>query len=233
MGTAAKSAYGTILKRLTNTVAELTKIGTPEITLETKDVTNHQSADGFREHIGTLFDAGEVQIEGNFISSDTNGQVGLQTDQAAKTLQSFTIAFPNGAEWTFSALVTKFKIGDATPEGEITFSATLKISGKPNLTITSSADLSALVITTGVLVPVLTAGVYDYVVTIATGEVGVLVKPTCASATSITVNGMTVASGADSGSIALGAAKSITACQIITKTAGKADRVYNLKLIRA
>src|SRR5690606_22332036 len=122
----------------------------------------------YREFIGTFFDGGEVPIEGNFIPTDTNGQMGLAQDFAAKTLQNFEIIFPNGASFAFSALVTRIKVADATIDGVLGFSATLKVSGKPVLSATFAPDLTGLVVTTGVLVPTLTASKYDYVAIIGT-----------------------------------------------------------------
>jgi len=233
--TGAKSGFGTTLTRAGYTISELTKIGTPEITLQTEDVTNHQSPDSFEEVIATILSAGEVGVEGNFISSDSNGQIGLTSDMYNKILQDFVLTFPTAvaASWTFKAYVTKFKIGDVDTKGRLTFTASLKISGKPTLAVTAAGNLTALAVTTGTLIPAFAAGTYEYVAYIATDQTSVTITPTCAAADSINVNGNTVASGVASSAIALGAAGSITEAEVVVKEDGKIDKTYNIQLVRA
>ena len=235
MTTAAKTGFGTTLKRDGNVIAELTKIGSPKLKLDTEEVTNHQSADSYKEFIGTLLDAGEVSIEGNFIASDATGQIALVTDMNNKTLQAFIITFPTAVAttWTFSALVTSFEISEVDIKGVITFKAALKVSGKPTLGVTAAGNLSDLVVTTGTLIPAFAAGTYEYVATIGTGETLVTITPTCAAATSIEVNGNVVATGQPSSAITLGAAGSITNATVVIKETGKMPKTYNIKLARA
>jgi hypothetical protein len=233
MTTAAKAAYGVTLTRNGNTIAELTSIGAPKLSLDTQEVTSHQSSNSYREYIGTLLDGGEVSIEGNFISSDTNGQIGLITDMEAKTLQSFVITFPTSivATWTFSALVTAFEIGDMAVDGTLTFSATLKISDKPTLAITASNNLTGLTITTVILYPAFAAGTYDYVA----DSVGntCTVTPTFAAGTcTITANGssQTVATGVASSSISLGSDGAMTTITIVVQETGKTAKTYTVRV---
>jgi hypothetical protein len=235
MPTAAKSGFGTTLTRAANVIAELTKIGSPKLSLDTEEVTSHQSADGYKEFIGTLLDAGDLAIEGNYIPGDTLGQIGLVADMNAKTLQDFVLTFPTAVAttWTFKAYVTSFEIGEADTKGALTFKATLKISGKPVLGITLAGNLTGLVVTTGTLIPAFAAGTYDYVATIATGVASVTITPTCAAATSIEVNGNVVATGVPSSAIALGAAGSITAATVVVNETGKMPKTYSIKLARA
>lgn len=233
MTTAAKSAFGTLLSRNGHPVSELTRIGSPSITVETIDVTNHQSPDGYKEFIAGLMDAGEIPIEGNFISGDTNGQIGIVNDLNGKVIQDYAITFPDATTWTFKALVTAFQIGEADVNGKLSFSATLKVSGKPALGISMAANLTALVVTTGTLVPTFDGDTKEYVVTIGTSETSVTITPTCAAADIIEVNGNVVASGNASSAIILGDAGSVTKATVVTKQTGKADNVYTLYLTRA
>ena len=132
----AITGYGIALARNGTTIAELTNIGHPKLSLETVEVTNHQSDDRYREYIGTVLDGGEVAIEGNLKVSDTNGQIGLISDMNDRTIQNFVITFPTAvtATWTFTALVTAFEVGDTAFDGSVSFSATLKVTGKPTIT---------------------------------------------------------------------------------------------------
>jgi predicted secreted protein len=228
----AVSGFGTTLTRDGNTIAELTKIDGIEVELDTKEVTNHQSADSYREFIGVLFSGGEINIEGNFIGSDTDGQVALYDDMHDKTIQDFVMTFPDASVFTFTALVTKFKV-EAPLEEAIAFSATLKISGKPTFGVSLAPALTNLAVTTGTLVPSFGGTTYEYVVNIATDQSTCTVTPTCATADSIEVDGNVVASGEASSAVTLGAAGSITTITVVTKKAGYSDRIYTLHLTRA
>lgn len=233
MTTAAKAAFGTTLARNGSIIAELTNIGSPKLSLDTQEVTSHQSANSYKEYIGTLLDGGEAAIEGNFIPSDTDGQVGLITDMEAKTVQSFVITFPPAilATWTFTALVTAFEVGDTPVDGVLTFSATLKISGKPTLAITASNNLTGLTLTTATLYPAFAAGVYDYVA----DSIGnsLTVTPTFAAGIcTVTANGASqaVATGVVSSVISLGADGAMTTITIEIQETGKVAKTYTVRV---
>lgn len=134
----AQAAFGTTLTWNSNLVAEITNIGGVEISVDEVDVTNHDSVDNYKESIPTLIDAGEVSIEGNFIPSDTNGQIALMNDCNSRTVRAFIITFPaaTGTTWSGNAWVKRFKAADAPVDGKLEFSATLRITGKPTLTVT-------------------------------------------------------------------------------------------------
>lgn len=242
MTTAAKSTLGITLKRDDNLIAEITNLTGPELSLETIDVTSHDSADDFREYIGGLLDGGEIQIEGIFKAADTSGQIGLQTDMLAKTLQTFVLTFPTSvtATWTFTALVTRFKASDFPLDDAQRFSATLKISGKPVLAITASADITALAIaaTSGAIAlsPDLTAAVYTYGCTVGTGDAFVKLTITDATAASIKVTALGVewnlTSAVESGNIVIDAADTITDVKIEVTDTGKVTKTYHLYVVR-
>lgn len=233
MGTAAKAAYGVILTRNTKPIAELTSIGSPKLSLETADVTSHQSANSYREYIGTLLDGGEVAIEGNFISGDTDGQIGLIADMNAKTLQSFVITFPTAitATWTFSALVTAFEIGDMAVDGTLTFSATLKVTGKPTLAITASNNITALTITTATLYPAFVAGTYDYVAD-SVGNTCTVTATFAAGTCTLTANGAVqgLTTIVPSSSISLGVDGTLTIITIVVQETGKTAKIYTIRV---
>jgi predicted secreted protein len=142
MTTEAISAFGVILSRGEGAVpiAEITNIDGVQINRETIDVTSHDSEDAYREYIPSLKDTAEIAIEGNFIAGDTEGQLGLQEDLEDGTPQSFVLTFPPAidASWSFTAYVTAFKTGGFPVDGKLAFSATLKVSGKPELLVSGS-----------------------------------------------------------------------------------------------
>ena len=138
--TEAISGFGTILKRgdgavpeVFTTIAEVKSLSGPGLTLETIDVTHHQSTGGWREFIGGLLDGGEVTFDVNFIPSNQT-QDNLWTDLQNRTLRNFELEFPDpgSTTWSFSALVTGFE--ESAPIDDVLgASVTLKISGQPTL----------------------------------------------------------------------------------------------------
>jgi len=136
----ATRALGTVLKKDEQKIGGLTSIGGIEITADTIDVTTLDSDGGYREFIGSFKDAGEVTIEGFFKPEDA-GQLAMQTSLDEGNPEDYTIEFPTSpkATWGFEGVVTGFKVGDADVDGTITFGATIKVSGKPVLTIGSGS----------------------------------------------------------------------------------------------
>ena len=143
MTTAAKSAFGTTLTWNSQAVAGLNNIGGVEITVEMLDATNHSSTSGLEEVIAGIARTGEVTIEGDFKYDDANGQIAMVTDAVAKTSRTAVITFPNSLGiWTFTAFISRIKVGDNPIDGKIPFSASFKITGVPALTVTASAGLT-------------------------------------------------------------------------------------------
>lgn len=136
----ATRALGTKLLKGEQAIGGLTSIGGIEITADEIDVTTLDSDGGYREYIGGFKDAGEVSIEGYF-DSENEGQLAMQTSLDDGLAEDYKITFPTTpqAEWNFKAVVTGFKVGDVDVDGNITFGATLRVSGKPTLTITPGA----------------------------------------------------------------------------------------------
>lgn len=139
----ATRALGTKLSKGTTApvdIAGLTSIGGIEITADTIDVTSLDSAGGYREFIGGFKDGGEVPIEGFFNPATASGQVAMQTSLDNGLAEDYKITFPTTpkAEWAFKGVVTGFKVGDVDVDGTINFGATIKVSGKPVLTVTTA-----------------------------------------------------------------------------------------------
>lgn len=135
MGKATR-ALGTKLKKGETEIGGLTSISGIEITAETIDTTTLDSDGGYRESIAGFKDGGEVAIEGYFDEAITS-QTAMQTSLDAGLAESYTIEFPTTpkATWAFDGVVTGFKVGDVDLDGLINFGATIKVSGKPILTI--------------------------------------------------------------------------------------------------
>ncbi len=136
--TQAVGAFGTKLSWNGVDVAELTSISGPNETMDTIDVTSHDSPDAYREFIAGIRDGGDISIEGNFIKADTTGQIALHTDFQAGTKRSWVIKLPGWSGGTpqisgngfITAFSTSFPFED-----KIGFSATIKVTGKPTLAV--------------------------------------------------------------------------------------------------
>lgn len=127
-------AKGTKLTIGGKAVAHLTKIGSPSIKWDTVESTALDTEDDFKQFLTTFAEGGEVSITGNFDYGD-EGQKAMITAMAAGTDDlACAIVFPTtiGAEWDFKASVNSFATSAETA-GIVTFDATLKVTGKPEL----------------------------------------------------------------------------------------------------
>ena len=137
-------AYGSELKigddgSVTNytKVAEIIDIGGPKMSRDTIEVTSQDSADGYREFISGLKDAGEVNVSANWLpAAETHdGSTGVLSKfdgDAVTKWQIITASDGSGGRLTiaFSAIVTNFNV-DLPLEEQAKMDFTLKITGKP------------------------------------------------------------------------------------------------------
>lgn len=116
-------------------VAGLSSIQGLELSADTIDVTTLDSEGGYREFIAGFKDAGEVTVEGYLIPATGKGQKELYDLFESGETEDFAIEFPQSiASWAFKGVVVGFGTG-ADLEDPLSFSATIKVSGKPTLTI--------------------------------------------------------------------------------------------------
>ena len=119
-------------------IGELTNIGGPSLSVDTVDVTSHNSTDAFREFTAGVIDGGDISLEGNVISAAAaNALTELSVDRAVVT---FRVQFPTSAgstghDWLFCGIANSFET-DAPFDGKIGFSAGIKLTEKPFLTST-------------------------------------------------------------------------------------------------
>jgi predicted secreted protein len=121
-------------------VAEVTAINGMALKQDTLDVTSHQSPGAWREFIAVLRDAGEIQLDLNFVPTDAsqNYTIGLGKDQTTQQVRAFSLVFPDNAtdslrtRWSVNALVTSFQ-PKAPVAAALTATLTLKVTGQPVL----------------------------------------------------------------------------------------------------
>lgn len=133
----AQRALGTKLKMGGTTpiaVAGLTEISGLSLSADSIDVTTLDSDGGYREFIAGFKDAGEVSLSGFFDNTTGKGQAELYAAFESGSVTAFVIEFPAAlkAKWSFNGVVTGIETG-ATLEDPVSFSATIKVSGKPTL----------------------------------------------------------------------------------------------------
>jgi predicted secreted protein len=232
----ARKTHGTKLLRDETEVARLLNISPPEVTRDDMDVTDHDSPDGYKEYIPGLKDGGEVSIEGHLIPTDDT-QKGLLAAVDINEPEPWTIEFPTVPKLriAFDGYVKSCKVGDAPVDGVMTFTAAIKVTGKPEILTDESAGLSTLVLTgsdSGALdlMPAFDNGVYEYFAVAANADETVTVTPTGADHT-ITVNGATVPTSVESGPIALTAEETTTITVKAAET-GAAPVTYVIKVYR-
>lgn len=122
----------TIFKKGTQAIGEVTGISPVAIVTDAIETTT--LADDYRTFIPGLSDGGEVTVSGHYTGEDA-GQDALESAQAAKTTDAYSIVYPAaiGKTWTFNAFITNFSILDANNDDPIGFEVTLKITGEPSL----------------------------------------------------------------------------------------------------
>lgn len=138
------SAFGTLLKsgdgasptESFTTIAEVTNIGGPNLSLDAIETTSHSSIGGWKEFIGGLLDGGEVSLEINYdpVGATHDASTGLIYDMINRTVRNFELVFPDtgNTTWSFSALVKAFEPSEPVDD-KLTASVTLKVSGQPTL----------------------------------------------------------------------------------------------------
>ena len=110
-------------------IANLTSIGEIGVESEEIDATDLDSPDNYKEFIAGSKDAGEVSIAGN-IKDESNVEKMLALAES-QSIEKWTVTYTSGAKWVFNAFVKSFKDGEKTTDGLATFTASLRISGKP------------------------------------------------------------------------------------------------------
>ena len=130
---AKTAAKGTIFKVGTKPVGALTSIGGVSASADTIDVTALDNEDGYKEFIGGFKDGGDVSLSGHFDYED-EGQKALYAAFESGTVSECEIVFPAAmaCKWTFSGVVTAIETS-AELDGAVSFSCTVKVSGKPSL----------------------------------------------------------------------------------------------------
>lgn len=142
--TQAIGSHGTLLKigdggapEQFTTIAEVTNISGPSLSMDTVDVTSHDSPNYHEEVIAGIKRAGEVTFSINFVPTHAthNPSTGLLRDWVNRTRRNFKLVFPDAGAttWEFAAFVTGFQPTAPAGSERLTADVTLKIASWPVL----------------------------------------------------------------------------------------------------
>ena len=131
------AAFGCALKKGGTEYAGVTNISGPGLSLDTIDVTSHDSTGAWEEVVGTILRSGEISLDLVYDPADATHKYaagGLLYDLVSRTAIALTLEFSDTATttWSFNALVTGFEPGMPV-DGFLSASATLKLTGQPTL----------------------------------------------------------------------------------------------------
>lgn len=131
------AAFGCALKRGATAIANVTNISGPSLSLDTEDVTSHDSTGGWEEVVGTILRSGDVTLDIIYDPDNAthkNAAAGLIADLVSRTATTYNLYFSDAtpATWAFSAFVTGFN-PSAPVGGALTASVSFKITGAPTL----------------------------------------------------------------------------------------------------
>lgn len=129
------AAYGTLLKRGATTIAAVTNISGPGLSLDTEDVTSHDSTGAWEEVVATILRSGDISVDIVYdpaAATHKNAAGGLLADLVSRTAQTYSITFTGPVVWEFSAFVTGFE-PSAPVDGALTASVSMKPTGQPTI----------------------------------------------------------------------------------------------------
>ena len=116
-------------------VIQVASIGGPGLSLDTKDVTSHDSTGAWEEVVATILRSGEVTLELNWdpdTATHETASGGLAYAMVNRTLLAYRIAWPDATptEWKFQAYVTGFQ-PNAPHDDKLSATVKLKLTGVP------------------------------------------------------------------------------------------------------
>ena len=132
------AAFGIALQRAGTEIVGVTNISGPGLSLDTEDVTSHDSTEGWEEVVATILRSGEITLDIVYdpaTATHKNLVGGLLYDLAQRTkVTTYTLVFPDATTWTFAngVYVTGFE-PTGPVGGALTATVRLKITGKPTL----------------------------------------------------------------------------------------------------
>ena len=124
------AALGTTITWDNDLVKEMDNIEVTGSNGEEIDITNHDSADDYKEFVMGLLDGGTITMSGNFVPDDT-GQAGCIADHYARTSATWLVTYPDdgAATITGSGYVKSFRV-TAPVGGKLGIEFVIRVTGK-------------------------------------------------------------------------------------------------------
>lgn len=137
--TQGTSGFGTLLKagdgaspETFTTVAEVYDITGPNPSVESIDMTHHESPNNYREKLASFIDGGQISFSANFLPANATQDAtqGLLSYFANRTTKNWQIVFPDTGTTTasFAGFVQTYNI-TAPIDDKLGFEATLEVTG--------------------------------------------------------------------------------------------------------
>jgi len=132
--TAAATSADTIAGIVPASIGGIRGMNAPSLSLDTEDVTTHDSPGAWEELVATILRSGEVTLDLVYdpnlaTHKESSGLLGYLND---KTRVYFDFVFLSTYNWTFEGFVTAFE-PDAPHDGALSASVTIKIDSDPVL----------------------------------------------------------------------------------------------------
>lgn len=125
------AAFGSSIKITAGTViANVTGLKGPGLSLDTVDVTSHDSAGAWEENVATILRSGEVTVSLVYdpaAATIKNAAGGLLYNMIQRTKANYTLII-GAASFIFDAWITGFE-PDAATDGALTADVKMKVTG--------------------------------------------------------------------------------------------------------
>lgn len=117
------------------TVGSLLSIGGLTVETEERDITTLDSPNAAKEYEPGAKNPGDVTFKVMIKKKADEATITkVLALLAAGTTESWEVSYPSGAKWSFTGYVKGYEAGEATPDGNLEFTATIKVSGLPTFT---------------------------------------------------------------------------------------------------
>ena len=128
------AGYGARLLKGATPYAQVTNISGPGLSLDTEDVTSHDSTAGWEEVVGTILRSGEITMDIIYDPVDATHADIIDDLEARTLITTFHLEFSDAGDttWDFNAFVTGFE-PSIPVDGALTAVVKFKLSGQPTL----------------------------------------------------------------------------------------------------
>ncbi|MCL2094774.1 phage tail tube protein [Candidatus Saccharibacteria bacterium] len=114
-------------------IARVSSIGEVNPTHSEIDVTTLDSPNGAQEFIAGATDSGSLAVSGQ-VPSGASQLDALYSVFKSREVRDWIVTWPDGTKIDLSGFINGFTFGEAAPDGLITFSVEIRVSGLPKLT---------------------------------------------------------------------------------------------------